>query len=89
MFSYKQIHVDLDTIVSFVIQSGHVSEDGVISVSCHVNYCPNIKNVYIYENVQFKTFKHMPGIYVVNEMRNVLNKPYRVCFPQIIFPLRH
>jgi len=28
MFSDKQIHVDLDTIVSFVIQSGQVSEVG-------------------------------------------------------------
>ena len=38
VFSDKQIHVDLNTIVSFVTQSGQVSEDGAISVSRHVNY---------------------------------------------------
>jgi len=37
MDSDKQIHVDLDTIVSFVIKSEQVSEGGAISVSCHVN----------------------------------------------------
>jgi len=37
MYSDKQIHVDLNTIVSFVIQSGQVSVGGVISVSCHVH----------------------------------------------------
>jgi len=38
MFSDKQIHIDMDTIVSFVIHSGQVSEGGVISVFRHVNY---------------------------------------------------
>jgi len=37
VYSDKQIHMNLDTIVSFVIQSSHVSERGVISVSCPVN----------------------------------------------------
>ena len=36
--SDKQIHMDMDTIVSYVIQSGQVLEGGVISVSHHVNY---------------------------------------------------
>jgi len=35
--SDKQIQVDMDTIVSFVIQSGQVLEGGEISVSNHVN----------------------------------------------------
>ena len=35
--SDKQIHMNLDTIVSFVIQSGQVLEGGTISVSRHVN----------------------------------------------------
>jgi len=51
VFSYKQIHVDLDTIVSFVIQSGQVSEGRVISVLCHVNYCPNIKVKMLSSNI--------------------------------------
>ena len=34
MFSDKQIHVDLDTIVAFVIQSRKVSAGGAISVQC-------------------------------------------------------
>ena len=34
----KQILVNMDTIVSFVIQSGQVSVGGTISVSCHDNY---------------------------------------------------
>jgi len=34
VFSDKQIHVDVDTKVSFVIQSSKVSESKVISVSC-------------------------------------------------------
>ena len=33
----KQIHLDMDTVVSFVIQSDQVSEGGAISVLCHVN----------------------------------------------------
>jgi len=37
MCSDKQILVDVDTIVSFVIQSGQVSEGEEISVLCHVN----------------------------------------------------
>ena len=37
MYSDKQIHVDVDTIVSFDIKSGQVSEGGRISVSPHVN----------------------------------------------------
>jgi len=37
MYTDKQIHVDMDTIV-FVIQSGKVSEGGEISVSRYVNY---------------------------------------------------
>ena len=37
MDSDKQIHVDLDTIVSFVIQSWQVSEGGAIFLSHHVN----------------------------------------------------
>ena len=36
MYLDKQIHVDVDTIVSFVIQSGQVSKGGGISVSHHV-----------------------------------------------------
>jgi len=38
MYPDKQIHVDMDTIVSFLIQSGKVSEGRAISMSCHVNY---------------------------------------------------
>jgi len=34
----KQIHQEVDTIVSFVIQSRQVSEGGAISVFRHVNY---------------------------------------------------
>jgi len=41
VYSYKQIPVDLDIIVSFGIQSGHVSEGGAISVWHHVN-CLNV-----------------------------------------------
>jgi len=37
MFSDKQIHMSMDTLVSFAIQSGQVSEGGAFSVSCHVN----------------------------------------------------
>ena len=37
MDSDKQIHVDVVTIVSFVIQSGQVSEGGVISMAFHFN----------------------------------------------------
>jgi len=37
MYSDKQIHMDLDTIVSFVIQSGQVSKGREISVSHHLN----------------------------------------------------
>jgi len=33
----KQTHLDMDTIVSLVIQSGQVSEGGEISVSRHLN----------------------------------------------------
>jgi len=33
----KQIHVNMDTNVYFVIQIGQVSDGGVISVSRHVN----------------------------------------------------
>ena len=33
----KQIHVDMDTIVTFVIQSGQASKGGAISMSCHVD----------------------------------------------------
>ena len=36
--SDKQIHMNLDTIVSFVIQSGQVLDGGTISVSRHVNW---------------------------------------------------
>ena len=36
--SDKQIHLDVDTIVSFVIQSGQVSVGGAISVWRHVYY---------------------------------------------------
>jgi len=32
MDSDKQLHMDIDTIVSFVIQSGQVSEGGPISM---------------------------------------------------------
>jgi len=35
VFSDKQINVDMDKIVSFVIQSGQVSEGGVSSVSVY------------------------------------------------------
>jgi len=42
MFSYKQILVGVDTIVSLVIQSRKVSEGGAISVSCHVNWVKTI-----------------------------------------------
>jgi len=35
--SNKQIQGDMDTIVSFVIQNGSVSEVGAISVLGHVN----------------------------------------------------
>ena len=38
VYSDKQIQVDMDKIVSFVIQSCQVSEAGVILVSHHVNY---------------------------------------------------
>jgi len=34
----KQIPVDLDTLVSFVIQSGRVLEGGVISMLCDIYY---------------------------------------------------
>jgi len=37
VYSDKQIHVDMYTIVSFVIQSGQVSESGMIAMSLHVN----------------------------------------------------
>jgi len=37
VYSDKQIHVPMDTMVSFVIQGGQVSEGGAISVSRHVN----------------------------------------------------
>ena len=37
-YSDQQIHVDIDTMVSFVIQSEQVSEDGAISVSHHINW---------------------------------------------------
>ena len=37
VFSDKQIPTDMYTIVSFVIQSGQVSEGGAISLSPHVN----------------------------------------------------
>ena len=37
VYSDKQIPMDLDTIVSFVTQSGQVLEGGAISVSRHVN----------------------------------------------------
>ena len=37
MLSVKQIQVGLDTIFSFVIQSGQVSEGRTISVSRYVN----------------------------------------------------
>jgi len=40
LFSDKQIHADVDTIVSFVIQSGQVSEGGAISVLCYINKYP-------------------------------------------------
>ena len=46
MYLDKQIHVDVDTIVSFVIQSGQVSKGGGISVSRHVKYL--IVNSYNY-----------------------------------------
>jgi len=36
----KQIHVHVDTIVSFVIQSGQVSEGRGILVSLHVKSIP-------------------------------------------------
>ena len=38
MNSDKQIHVDIDTIVSSVIQSEQVLECKAISVSLHVNF---------------------------------------------------
>jgi len=38
MYPDKQIHVDMDTIVSFLIQSEQVSEGRAISMSRHVNY---------------------------------------------------
>ena len=34
----KQIHLEVDTLVSFVIQSGQMSEVGAISLSHHVDY---------------------------------------------------
>jgi len=37
MDSNKQMHVDIDTIVTFVIQRWQVLEGGVISVSRHLN----------------------------------------------------
>jgi len=37
VFLDNQIHADVDTIVSFDIQSRQVSEGRVISVSCHIN----------------------------------------------------
>ena len=36
VYSDKQLPVDVDTIVSFVIQSGQVLEGGAICVSRHV-----------------------------------------------------
>jgi len=38
MYSDKQIHLDMDTIVSSVIQSEQVLECKAISVSLHVNF---------------------------------------------------
>ena len=35
--SDKQIHLDMDTMVPFVIKCGQVLEGGAISVSRHVN----------------------------------------------------
>ena len=37
MYSGKKIQVDMDTIISFVIQSGSVSEGEAISVSHYVH----------------------------------------------------
>ena len=37
MYQDKQMHVDMDTIVSFVIQSGQVSESKANAVSHQVN----------------------------------------------------
>jgi len=37
MYPDKQIHMDMDTTVSFVIPRGKVSEGGAISVSRHVS----------------------------------------------------
>ena len=37
VYSDKQIHVDMDAIVTFVIQSGQVSEGEAISVSRHID----------------------------------------------------
>ena len=36
VYSDKQIHVNVNTIVSFVIQSGHVLEGGAISIAPHL-----------------------------------------------------
>jgi len=38
MYPDKQKHMDVDTIVSFVIQSWLVLEVGAISMSLHVNF---------------------------------------------------
>jgi len=38
VYSDKQIHVNVDTIVSFVIHSRQVLEGGALSMSHHVNY---------------------------------------------------
>ena len=41
MYPDKQIHLDMDTKVSFVIQSEQVLQGGAISVSGHVNCSKN------------------------------------------------
>jgi len=38
MYSNNQLHMDMDTIVSFVIQSGQVWEGRAISLSRHVSF---------------------------------------------------
>ena len=56
MFMDKQIHVNMDTNVYFVIQIGQVSDGGVISVSRHVNSYNIV--VSTCSKLLFSDFKH-------------------------------
>jgi len=79
VYSDKQIHVDVDTIVSFVMQSGQVSDDVVISLLRHVNDRYLIKYLILSLHTHFLVFFQIYLKGTIKEWRAFV-KNYDICW---------